>query len=50
VFFLTRKELSGGLNPSATKGGKFEFINKRSPPVKAGNFKSVFVHTNDNTL
>ena len=30
------------------KVGKFEFINNRSPPFMAGNFKSVFVHTNDN--
>ena len=42
--------MSGGLSQVLQKVGNFEFVNKRSPPVRAGNFKSVFVHTNDNTL
>ena len=46
--YYTKKKLSGGLNPSNIKGGKFEFVKKRSSTIKAGCFKLIFVHTNDN--
>ena len=45
--FYTKKELSGGLNPSTIKGGKFEKVKKRNSTIKAGYFKLIFVHAND---
>ena len=38
--FYTKKELSGGLNPSTIKGGKFEFVRKKKFNNKSGIFQT----------